>query len=352
MHIRWVMLFISLVVIGFIHQYFSGEGNEKLLSVPLPTVYDQRVDLKIVYVINSRFTRIEKDTLNELLFEAKNLVAQHFGVSIKFIIHNELDIAHLIGSVPQKVIKRQQEKIYDIRDGSGDRGRLVRTTAIVLSNRSESLDSMIEYVRPYLTKRAYNNGYHEFAESLVDTLLERIQRWKEVVAEDGKSIIKKNLYNEWAIWDSLGYGDIDYDIILTNQPIISAEYYGADIHSAIRGGMTVGTMTYSKNSRYKAFIFLSTYPFTDNNSFTIKLRGGDIYTRKEIAKFAGASLAHEIGHLIFHFGHPFNVNACVMNPVRMLNFKSWYRQLNPHQCTIQSQPSMVPGAIKITYTKQ
>jgi hypothetical protein len=132
---------------------------------------------------------------------------------------------------------------------------------------------------------------------------------------------------------------------LTNQLVASAEYYGVDIHSAIRGGVTVGTTAYSRNSKFGSYVFMSTFPFQDDSETTRKMRGGAQYSDAYAAELAGAYLAHEIGHLLFQLGHPFGQKACVMNPVSMLHFQEWFEQINGTDCPIGSRPEMTPGAI-------
>ena len=45
-------------------------------------------------------------------------------------------------------------------------------------------------------------------------------------------------------WDKLAHGALTYDIVITKQLMASAEYFGMDVHSALRGGITVGTTSY------------------------------------------------------------------------------------------------------------
>ncbi|ADE11129.1 hypothetical protein [Sideroxydans lithotrophicus] len=180
-------------------------------------------------------------------------------------------------------------------------------------------------------------------------MLERLQQWRAIKAADGASVLDASPYNEWVYWDTLGYGKLPYDLVITNQLIASAEYYGVDIHSAIRGGVTVGTTTYNRDSKYGSYVFMSTFPFLDNSGQTMLLRGGEQYSRADAAELAGAYLAHEIGHLLFQFGHPFGQKACVMNPASMLRFKEWFDQLNGADCPIGSRPEMTAGAIPPTF---
>ena len=65
---------------------------------------------------------------------------------------------------------------------------------------------------------------------------------------------------------------------------------------------------------------------------------------EEATMLAGAYLEHEIGHMLFHFGHPFGMEGCVMTPAELLNFKKWYSGLNSDRCGINSNPDMFVGS--------
>ena len=124
---------------------------------------------------------------------------------------------------------------------------------------------------------------------------------------------------------------------------------GVDLHTAIRGGVTVGLTTYSRESKFGTYIVFSTFPFLDNSDITQLLRGGENYSDAEAAELAGAYLAHEIGHMLFQFGHPFGQDSCVMNPASMLRFSEWFHQLDSTACQIGSRAEMTPGAIPEYY---
>jgi hypothetical protein len=79
------------------------------------------------------------------------------------------------------------------------------------------------------------------------------------------------------------------------------------------------------------------------------LRGNEDYSATQAAELSGAYLAHEIGHLLFKFGHPFGAQACVMNPASMLDYRAWHEGLDAQRCRIGSLPEMRVGAIPEVY---
>ncbi len=121
------------------------------------------------------------------------------------------------------------------------------------------------------------------------------------------------------------------------------------VHSALRGGITVGTTRYSRDGPFHTYAFLSTFPFSNDYVPIVQLRGGARYDEEEAARLAGAYLAHEIGHVLLHLGHPFNQSACVMNPAQLLDFRAWQNNLVAERCALVSSAEMAPGAAKLSY---
>jgi hypothetical protein len=162
-----------------------------------------------------------------------------------------------------------------------------------------------------------------------------------------KKYLSKDQYNEWLYWSALGSTQLNYDIIITNTPIISVEKTFLDMHTALRGGITVGTTEYNPHTQFKTFVFWSTFAFFENDSVIKQLRNSETYTTSEALELSGIYLTHEIGHMVFHFGHPFSQTSCVMNPVPLLKFREWSHALNPQQCQIGSSPEMQINAVNI-----
>ena len=56
-------------------------------------------------------------------------------------------------------------------------------------------------------------------------------------------------------------------------------------------------------------------------------------------------LVHELGHQLLGLGHPFENDACVMNPPQLLRFKEWLKKLNPDKCDVGSSVDMRLGRL-------
>ncbi|MDP7345089.1 MAG: hypothetical protein QF767_17395, partial [Alphaproteobacteria bacterium] len=284
-----------------------------------------------------------------LLEEARQVAKDHFGIEIIFTTPEQISIAELFALRPDVADGEVMEWVYDFKTNSGKTDLLVADLLARIQNSSAGSEDIYAFARPHLVNPPRSATDHGYAEALTDTLLRRLRVWRVLPAKDKRAVIDDSVFNEWTLWDTLAHGALPYDIVLTNQLVASAEYYGMDVHSALRGGISVGTTSYSRDGPFHTYAFLSTFPFANDYVPILKLRGGKRYGEEEAARLAGAYLAHEIGHVLLHLGHPFNQSACVMNPAQLLDFRTWRDNLDAVHCPLGSSAEMVPGAAKLTY---
>ncbi len=334
-------IFIALVV--FLVGCLEGDGEWK--KAPAPIIKPgSTVQIRVVHATNPRLSRLSQEHLRILLASAQLTVWKNFGINVEFTDVPEIGVDQLFALIPPLVREARLDSIYDFKSGTGDKHELAEGINTTLTEHGTKLEDALAFAAPYLPD-VHPKDMMEFSELLANVMLERLEQWRTIKAADGAPVLDASPYNEWVYWDTLGYGKLPYDLVITNQPIMSAEYYGVDIHSAIRGGATVGTTAYSRTGKYSSYIVMSTFPFQDNSENTVRLRGGEQYSDEDAAELAGAYLAHEIGHMLFQFGHPFGQKTCVMNPVSMLRFREWFNQINGANCAIGSRPEMTVGAI-------
>lgn len=317
--------------------------------VPLPGLPQGPIELRVAYAVNPRLPRMTAAQLTVLLAAAGDAAREHFGTEILFTPVAEVAIDTLFKEIPDGKRKELSPHIFDFKSGRGDPSRLGKEFAKGLKESGESLTAMVAYARPYLEADLNEASYDALGAALAKLELARIERWKAVRAMDGGAAVDASPYNEYLMWVALGYGHVPYDLVLTNQPIVSVEDLDPSVHSAIRGGYANGVTTYGKESRYGTFSVWSTFAFTTDDPWVKGMRGGESYTPEEAARLAGISAAHELGHLLFHFLHPFGNRACIMNPVPMFGYRAWANGLSAKDCPIGSEPAMRPGACRMDY---
>jgi hypothetical protein len=302
------------------------------------------VQIRVVHATNNRLQRMSTAQLHILLAAAKATVQKNFGVNVEFSEIGESSVEQMFALIPPRIRQLSFPVIYDFKSGTGDKHRLAEGIFKTLTERGTKLADALAFAAPFLPP-AHPQDLREFSSLLAEVMLERLGDWRSVSAADGAPVLDSSPFNEWVYWDAIGYGALPYELVITNQLIASAEYVDVDVHSALRGGVSVGTTTYSRNSQFGSYIFWSTFPFQDNSAHTQLLRGGEQYSETEAAELSGIYLAHEIGHLLFQFGHPFGQKTCIMNPVSMLHFREWRQQINSADCAIGSRAEMTIGAV-------
>jgi len=343
-------LLIKCLCLGIVLSLFGCKESDNVWqkAPTSPVKQGATVRVRVVNATNGRLAQMSPAQIRIMLASAQTTVKKNFGVNIEFSDVSETGIGQVFALIPPKIRELRKSSIYDFKSGTGDKRKLAKGIKQTLTERGTKLEDGLAYVQPFLPE-AHAKDLMTFSELLSNIMLERLEDWRSVKASDGTPVLDSAPYNEITYWDILGYGDLPYELVITNQLFVSAEYVGVDIHTAIRGGLTVGLTTYSRNSKFGAYIVFSTFPFLDNSENTKLLRGGETYSDTEAAKLAGAYLAHEIGHMLFQFGHPFGQKSCVMNPASMLRFREWFEQLDSAACPIGSRDEMKPGAIPEYY---
>ena len=326
-----------------------GRTEEVWYPVPRPDIDENRATLRVAFAVNPRFSHMSDAQLAILLSEAQRVTKKHFGIEISFGQPEQIGISELFALRPNVADDDLMEWVYDFKGRGGKRDLLVADLLERLQSSGTQLAEIFAFAQPYLQTPADNMTIEGFAEALTETLLSRLNVWRVLPANDRRAVIDDTVYNEWTFWDTLAHGALPYDIVITNQLVASAEYYGMDVHSALRGGISMGTTSYSRDGPFHTYAFLSTFPFANDYVPIVRLRGGERYSEEEAARLAGAYLAHEIGHVLLHLGHPFNQSACVMNPAQLLDFRTWYENLDADRCALGSTAEMVPGAAELSY---
>ncbi|PPR23989.1 MAG: hypothetical protein CFH39_00283 [Alphaproteobacteria bacterium MarineAlpha10_Bin2] len=327
----------------------SGRAEEIWYPVPRPKIDGDKALLRVAYAVNPSFSHMSDAQLAILLAEARQVTRDHFGIELTFSQPEIIGISDLFALRPNVADDEVLEWVYDFKGDSGNRDLLVEDLLERLQTNDSQLDEIYAFAAPHLTSAPLSATAEGFAVALTETLLNRLNVWRIIPANDRRAVIDDTVYNEWTFWDTLAHGALPYDIAITNQLVASAEYYGMDVHSALRGGITVGTTSYSRDGPFHTYAFLSTFPFSNDYVPIVQLRGGARYDEEEAARLAGAYLAHEIGHVLLHLGHPFNQSACVMNPAQLLDFRAWQNNLDAERCALGSSAEMVPGAAKLSY---
>ncbi len=335
-------------LLGTVHLLVGCSMMQSQKMVPLPKLPAGPIELRVAHVTNPRLPRMNEGQLQVLLNAARETFRHHFGLELRFSSITEIDIEALFRLIPSERESEAAEQIYDFKNGNGDPATLSRAFGQALKEEGNALLPMLAYVRPYM-RELREESYEELGRALVEVQLERIRHWQTIPALDKNPVIDGSPYNEYSIWNLLGYGELPYELVITNQILASVEAVDPSVHTSIRGGYNNGITTYSRLSRFGSYSVWSTFAFTTDDPWVREMRDGETFTPAEAARLAGVGAAHELGHQIFHFGHPYENPACVMNPVPMFAYRAWAEKLSPEDCRVGSSQQMKPGAFKFIY---
>ena len=331
-----------------------SDGADEWQTVPLPDVSRQPVRLSVASVVNSRFKPLSDTQIKKILLRTQQLVKQHFNIDVEFSGVKTFPVEDIFSRLEPEVIAERSAEIVDIDlIDKQVREKMQQALFQTLTNYAGEKQAVIDYAQPYLLHPGIKQkDFISLSYALVDTLIARLKYWKSQKAADGKPVLGSDAFHEWVWWDSLGYSDLSYDILITNQLVASAEYYALDVHSSLRGGLTAGTTTYNKNTQFNSYAYIMLYPMLNDSDLLTTLRQDESYTDEQIINYSAALLTHEMGHLLLHLGHPFGNKHCVMSPTQMLNYREWYNNLDAGQCTVGNSKEMTPGAAQINYNRR
>jgi len=343
--------------------FVSACGNEKTQeksiennvwdTVALPDLSRQPIKLSVANVVNPRFKQLTNLQIEKILIRSQQLVKQYFNIDISFSEPETRSIESIFNGLDKLLIKNRSTEIIDINlIDEHSRENMQQALFKTLSLYRNNKDNVIEFAQPYLLHpEIKHKGFISFSYALTDTLISRLSYWGDETADDGKPVLDGSEYNQWVWWDSLGYGDLQYDVVLTNQLVVSAENYGMDVHSSIRGGITAGTTTYSKHAQFNSYVYIMVYPMLNDTDLLTTLRQDKSYSEQQIINYSAALLTHELGHMLLHLGHPFGNPHCIMSPTVMLNYRNWYDNFDVTLCPVGSSQDMRVGAIELEYNK-
>ncbi|MDP3651212.1 MAG: hypothetical protein Q8R67_05950 [Rhodoferax sp.] len=328
------------IVLVFIHDsVFAQIGETKTVAIP---VGNNLPPLRVLVVNSERFPPLGKGAVEKIIATTTSLIQSHFGVSISFITPRFTSLEKLATNLLPAHLAWARSQTLDLSKAD-DQATLIQTMRKDLLENGGTVQDLQRYSAPYLFKPPANDTLDAFADALAYTQVGLMSEWRTQMHSDKKPLLVSDGFAEYSFWLVLGYTSLPYEIVITNQLMASAEKIANSVHSALRGGVTNGLTGSSRGSASGTFSILSVFPLVSDDPITTKLRNGKIYSKADSLTYAAAILAHELGHQLFHLGHPFNNPACLMRPPLRLQFDDWYAQLDPQKCAMGSDDAMTPG---------
>ncbi len=333
-----------------------GEANAQNAPVtayaaarlPLPQRSAQPLELRVAHVINPRLPRMSDAQIALMLQTMAQDTREHFGIELRFAQAVEIPIAQVFSGIPAKFAELAKRDQFKFQSWFAWKSSLAKAYARGFASSGEPLEDMALFAHKKGIKLDARN-FETFGQAAATYQLDRMDQWQKFKALDSKSVIDDQAFHEYTMWGFLGYGQLPFELVITNQIIASAEFTQPSIHTAIRGGYTNGLTPYNKSSRTGSFSIWSTFAFTSNDADWLRLREGENYSPDEAAKLAGTAAVHELGHQLLHVLHPFGQKGCIMDPVPLFAYRAWASRLSAKACPVGSSKAMTPGAYRFQY---
>ncbi len=318
-----------------------------MVPVPLPKLNYGVIKLSVAHVVNPRLEQFSAVQIAAFLDALRSASKSQLGREIEFDPVETFFIDDYFKSVPASKYAWRKKYITDFKKGGVDRQKLESAYELAINEQVGPLKDWAEYAAREIGLVKVDTDPGEWKRRLAKSHIDGLALLAKMNAGDGKPVIDDSPYNEWLFWHSLGEREQVHDLIITNQLVTSAEYAGVDIHPALRGGLTIGTTSFARDSPFNMLTWWSTFAFTSSDPVIVSMRGGETYDQLEAARLAGTGAAHELGHMFFQYGHPFGLSACVMSPTPVLRFREWVSKLDPAACKAAQHPAMKPGAARV-----
>ncbi len=302
--------------------------------------------LTVLYVENPRFSTLSPAQLNAVTTTATGQFKSLLGRCVAFDVPQTKPIADAFGQLSISQI-REMDVVILRHPNAADLEALSKEMVNVLFNEKTTFAEQIAYAnRSGAIQVPTDTTLTDFATQLIKYHADVIVKFQTQNAADGRPIIDINSYNEIAHWSRIPQTPLNYDVYITNQPIISLERGDPSMHASLRGGISNGLTTLCAKCRYGTAVILSIYALYGNENLLASIRTEAPYSEAEKALFSAQVLTHELGHQLLHLGHPFGLEDCVMNPVEGQNFRKRSQALREGACAKERSPTLEIGAIK------
>ncbi|GAB6054364.1 hypothetical protein JCM17960_31840 [Magnetospira thiophila] len=344
---------LGLALLGSNALPWSGPAQAEEKIVALPDIVDRQVSIRVLYVENPRFPKVSQAELRFVMDRAAKLVDEHFGIRVD--LPETIPTISIDGLFTRLVAEKPDfldGLIGDFRHGAVDWAAVRDSLVEQIGKQTDPLDKQIAFARPHLIRPPVEDSLDAFADAVIDTFKARLAHWTSATLEDGHPVVgavpgRPDLpLNEYGYWSLMARQGVPAEVVLTNQLVASVEYMSIPVHTSIRGGITGGSTEYNPQSRLGASVWVTLFPYLSEDQLIRELRNGDSYGREAALSYAGAMVAHEMGHQLLQLGHPWANEACVMRPAEVLDFAAWVARFDAPRCKIGSSAAMTPGVDK------
>lgn len=286
-----------------------------------------RVRVEVIFAYDPNLPAPTPSEEKQMLEEAKLLLKRKLKGDIDFVGQKRTTVESLFKDFKQKIkpLSPQDCPFGDFEQWF---------SKIVASDRDGFINDIEERIpwedlRTFLKNPEHVQNYDDAGDHIISVYKETL---KQIVSSENNSIqyLNKNVdkcaYTLFGTWLKLSERHMVWSeqkknvFVITNEIIIDNGLGG--LHTMAHRGIIAGNI-----------YFLSVFPFYSGVEL-LEEKAGRL-TKEEKPKIAGALLAHELGHFIFHVGDHYEEDSvgCLMNRRgTLLQEKEWYYSLLKTPC--------------------
>ncbi len=288
------------------------------LSLPLQGAPNP---LRVGIIINERLPSIDEEQIKDILRHARKEANQVYSLNIEYTALTTHTMAGYFE--PYREIVLNKHKIFQYALNIDGASIMDLQRALLIEYGQDSLESLLPFVRsalPELGDRNFTNKI-DLMGALAELQVQKLSQLKAILLEDGQPLLGGDNLHQFMLWWFYLREQEDFDVIITNQLLASAETFHPEIHGAARGGVATGFAGPSYN-RYGGAALVSLFPIISSLDFFESGRGGN-YSSEEVVESASAILLHELLHLLRHEKHQWSHPHCIMNPTPGFRYREW-----------------------------
>ena len=318
--------------------------------VPPPELGDGPITLRVVRALNPRFPKMSEAEFADVLGQASVLVKDHFGLDVRFERGRDYAIDELFLLIPDPALENTFRTMYRFPGLSDTPELLVEFVTSVLEFDPLTTAQIVKAVAPKIPG-ATRVGTGELAQAFADIWVQGLVRWQGLLALDGEPVISPQGFHQFSLWDHLGYADIPYDVVITNQLVASAQLYSFDAPASLRGGMIKGVTGFSHTGQFDAYSMVSTFSTINDLGDLNELGPDPVFKGQDATRYTALNLARELGFMLLGFSFTSFNPACIMFEAPIGAMKSQLETLDADKCPIGSDPATTPGAAAVQYNR-
>lgn len=297
----------------------------------------RRVALRIAWVSNPRFRDISQNQLQEILALTQEICRERFKVELAFRRVKRLGVSEYFASY-RYALQQDEKTNTHMLPISPESIQPLAESFLASTYRDISTEELHAAVRNQegVENIDFSKGAENIFVQVARIHIAKMETIKKIICADGQPLIRDDFFNEYMAWTYICEHQNDYDLVITNQLLASAESYYPDIHSSMRGGISSG-FTERSPTRLGAAVIVTVFPFLAEYDFFTQARGSD-YDSKTANRCIAYLLAHEIGHMLLYRGHHYDHPGCIMRPTPGLKYKEWVAELERNGSCRKAHP--------------